>query len=1338
MKTHLLILFLIIGKISIYANIIPPQFIHITNKDGLSSSYVKGIKQDKYGFIWVVTRENITRFEGNQFTKFPIYNHLGNITDVKPQNLIYLQDSLLLLESMQNYIYYYDYSEECFRPYIPLFNSLKKENITYIPSEEILFLQDNSIYSYDLNLKKITASTIFNDIDKLSPKEKFYKIDANENIIATYTSNNRVIIKNFKTHKAKVINDINPNKSDDLYFVKVDSNNNIWLGFYSTGLFKIDSKNGKITTLNKTTKNTLPHNMIHCLTFDKNGKAWIGTENGLCIWDEANDEFKTLRYDRRNPDGLNTNPIYNAFTDRDGNIWLGTYFGGINFWSNYKSKFKFWQPGNTDNHLGGKVVSCFTEDKNKNIWIGTEDMGVNKLNLKSGKIEKITESLKNANLSYENVHDLLFVKDDELWIATYSGGINILNLNTKQLKYINTNTNPELGSDYIYKLTQKDNIIYIGTNSGLTSYNIQTQKFTPLFKDQIKNQSIVSFTWRNDTLWMCSYESVYSYYPPDRKLTKETKLIEDYTFAQIFVTSLNEIWLTTNNNGLLRYYPDTKNYDIYSKETGFPTNRIFAIEEDVNHSIWVTTNIGLINFFPNENKFIHYDSNSGVPFNQFNYRASYKNSDGILFFGGNEGMVSIDPTRDEKSIIPSVRITDFLLFNKHIQPGKESPLKKSILEQPDIILEYDQNVLTFNFSALNYANRGKTSYAYKMDGFEDNFNIINNRNSATYTNLDPGKYTFIVKASNDAWITESLPQKIHIKIKAPLYLTPPALLSYLLLFIIVILVLNRISLRIHKAKAALNVEKQERLNDYKINNFKLNFFTNISHEIKTPLSLILGPLTNLLDKESFNSDTKKTLQGIYINVSRLNNLLGELLDFRKIEDESINFYVSKYTNLDFISNIENAFIPIANNSRIQFTANFKSNLDELWLNKAIIEKITFNLLSNSFKYCKAEDSVSLNIFTDQDSKEINLIVTDNGPGIPKSDIDNVFNKYYQTKDAKKLNIGTGIGLNYVYNLVKLHHGTINVNSDEQSGTLFSIHIPCGKSAYQEKEIKEENKLYNLDTEIITNKNFAPKINSVNKVLETIKNKPAILIVEDNQELIDFLVSFLKDKYAVRTAKNGIEALDKIQSEQPELIISDIMMPQMDGLELTNRIKSNIETSHIPIILLTAKSGIENQYEGLINGADNYLEKPFVPQILEQQIINIIQTRRQSIITFTKEDYSKLPGIISTSEKDKEFIETITQIIENNIDNASLDVKFIVDQMRLSRSLIHIKLKSLLNCSTTEYIRIIRLKKAINLIKYEHNNYTEAAYKTGFTSLTYFSRAFKEQYGVSPRNYFTKK
>ncbi len=635
---------------------------------------------------------------------------------------------------------------------------------------------------------------------------------------------------------------------------------------------------------------------------------------------------------------------------------------------------------------------------------------------------------------------------------------------------------------------------------------------------------------------------------------------------------------------------------------------------------------------------------------------------------------------------------------------------------------------------MDYTNKGSVSYAYKLKGFDADFNYVGNKNSATYTNLDPGDYTFIVKASNDAWENESAVKEIKIHINPPVWLTPVAFMIYAMIIIAVFLLINSISIKMQQSKAQIALERQQRLHNEEINDFKLEFFTNISHELKTPLMLILGIVNKVLLKHQLTPVVRKDLNSVDRSAKRLYKLITQLLDFRKIESGKEKLKVTEHNLSSFFDEISSSFHLLAESKNIEFSAT--TDIDtNTYVDLDKIDKIVFNLLSNAFKFTDSNGTISLSAKIHQENNKeaesyLLIKVKNTGKGIHPDNINKVFNRYFQS--GNESNQGSGIGLAYVKSLVELHHGSIEVESKLNEATVFTVKIPVDSSYYSNTELEQSPEQFIHSGNDIT---ITPE-NRKNDQIETdiSTNKPHILIVEDNIELIDFLKESLEEEFRISIAFNGKKALEKLETITPELIISDIMMPEMDGITFTSTIKKDLQYSHIPVILLTSKSGVENKLEGLRTGADYYIEKPFYPELLDQNIKNILKTRQNIIEKYKTDDNMTVEEVV-ISEADKVFLEKLIQIIKDNLNSPDMDVSFLIHEMSVSRTLLHTKLKKLVGCSSTEFIRSVRLKEAVKMISSGKCNISEAAYETGFSSPQYFAKCFKEFFGKSPRNYF---
>jgi len=1318
------------------------NFIHYTNKDGLPSSYVKSITQDHYGFIWMATRVSVCRFDGKNFREFPALNDDGTPIDLMCNKIFTFSDTILIARSNEGQYFSFNFDKECFTPY-RLLNNIGIVQAVEPVDNGFWVCRDNSLYFLDATTgklseirEKVTFGTIPNNISFIDIREN------NQNLVAI-TENRLLIWFDFKRSKIKSFELPHELGNLPILTFHIDNANNVWVGEELNGLYKINLENGSVDNFSKDFigDKHITHNLIHCFTEDNQGRLWIGTEAGLSIWSPKTKSFSYCRYDLSNPSGLNTDPIYDAFCDKSGNIWLATYFGGVNFWNAEKNFFKTWSSGIGERQLGGNVVSCLKEDRQGNLWIGFEDMGINKLDISTGNISKFSSTTSGNGLSYNNVHDLIFLSDNILWIGTYTGGINIQNTQTGKYSYINTKTHSTLPSNNIYSFLKVADSIFIATSAGMAIFSEKTNEIRPVFNDALANTQIESCCKTNDRIWLSSIENVYCYDSRKKILVKFDQIPEFKNINFVKSDSKGRIWIGDCYDGLCCYDETTGKTTRFNKENGFPVSWMFSIEEANGGWFWASSDKGLVRFHPEKKIYTLYDSNSGVPFNQFNFRSSYKDNWGNIYFGGNNGMVSFNQNENpEVSKKMNIFFTGLQLFNKPVVPGKKSPLKQSINKVDKIKLDYGQNVFTIEFSALSYSFSGRCQYAYYLENFEENWNFVGNRDFATYTNLSPGTYYFHVKGSVSNIANEENERVLKIIVRPPFYLSIWAFIVYFILVWAISILIYMVGKNFEKSKALVAMERREKEHADEINQVKLEFFTNISHELKTPLTLILGPLNKILEEEKLSPLFKKQLMGVEKNAQRLFQLINTLLEFRKIDVGKEHLNVEKCELKAFANEIRESFEQTAVNKNINFKITCPEKDIPVWIDTNKVDKIIFNLLSNSFKFTKEGGTIDLNLdVLNREKKSRNsrnnleITVSDTGKGIKPEMLEKVFDHFYQADNLEIGDKGSGIGLAYVKSLVTLHRGNIELASFVGKGSTFTVTLPASKADFSKEELAHPSVQF-IPTQKEIERDTQTDEDDELEDANGLTHDPVVLIVEDNRELLEFMKYSLEGSYQIFTARNGQEALEKIKLQSPDLIISDVMMPVMDGYEFTRKIKTELETSHIPVILLTAKSGIDNQLLGLKTGADYYIEKPFYPKVLEQNIENILHTR-QTLIDRFKNDAFIAPSDVAHTESDKMFIEKLTAVIKANISDPTLDVTFLIKHMGMSRSLLHIKLKSLVDCSTTEYIRSIRLKEAVKLISNGKYNISEAAYETGFSSPTYFTRRFKEYFGKSPREYF---
>ncbi len=1340
----LLILFIwsYVTSLKLLAQDEAPAFYHYTNETGLPSSYVKGIAQDRYGFIWLATRVSVCRFDGSHYKEFPAFDEKGGAAELLCNRIFTCPDSMLICRTKEEKYFYFDFNQECFKSYTLLNNIGPTQNIE--PTNGGYWIcKDNIIYFLDSKTALLTDIRKMNLFNKIPGDESFQMLFVRGDQLIAITGSHQIYCLDLKNGTLKCHKIPSVLGNQPLTALYIDHLNYLWLDQELNGLCRMDLASGQFIHFSKDHFGStfIPHNMVHCFCEDKQNRLWIGTEAGLFLWSNDTGTFSFHKFERKNPKGLNADPIYSSLCDKNGNIWMGTYFGGINFWSSQKSFFKTWDLGTNNWQLGGNLVSCLKEDNEGNLWIAFEDMGLNKLNIKTGDVTRYTHKEDMTGLSYNNLHDLLFVSDNELWIASYTGGINILNPKTGKFSFINQKNNSELPSDNIYAFSRSGNSIFISTSLGIAIFDINTRKLSKFKPNQIGDIQFESICNSGNKTWFSSHKNIYSYDAFTDSLIRFDKIPQMTQINFVKTDSKGRIWIGDCYNGLC--YLNQKSNEIvpFNKGNNFPASWIFSLEEDKNGLIWVSTENGLIKIDPELNEFMLFDGNSGTSFGQFNFRASYVDRRGNLYFGANNGMVSFNENDNPNvSTDKPIIFTGMQLFNKPVQPGKNTPLNKSINDVDKVILDYDQNVFTLEFTSFNFSTHGYGNYAYYLENFEKNWNFVGNRTFATYTNMSPGTYFFHVKGSSNNLMSNSEERVLKIVVRPPFYLSVWAFLIYFIVVCLIAIILYMIGKRLEKSKALVTFERLEKEHAEEINQVKLDFFTNISHELRTPLTLILGPLSKMMEEEKLSPFFRKRLMGIENNARRLFNLINQLLEFRKIESGKECLQVSQYDIRLLAEEIRASFESISESRDVNFRLNFPPGETLVWFDTNRIEKIIFNLLSNAFKFTDDGGSVELTLAVVRrdlrlikKNQDLQITVSDTGIGIKPQMVDKVFDRFFQIEDGKMKHTGSGIGLAYVKSLVQLHRGQITVESELGKGTKFTVLIPASKTDFTALEIaKNAQQLIEHEQLTLPDNDYDPAVKMSDA--NGIGHDPIVLIVEDNLELLDFMHETLEHKYQIYTAKNGNEALEKLKYFSPELIITDVMMPGIDGFELTRIIKSELKTSHIPVILLTAKSGLDNKLLGLKTGADYFIEKPFYPNILEQNIENILKTRRRLIERYKNDAFIAISDI-AFSESDKVFIEKLTTAVKSNISDPMMDVTFLLRAMNISRSLLHLKLRGLVDCSATEFIRSIRLKEAVKLISSGTCNISEAAYETGFSSPAYFTRRFKEHYGKSPREYF---
>ncbi len=957
---------------------------------------------------------------------------------------------------------------------------------------------------------------------------------------------------------------------------------------------------------------------------------------------------------------------------------------------------------------------CVLVDKNGTVWIGTHRYGLwfKKKGSNEFKLLDLPGVIKGHVFSLQE-------SGKYLWIATYGDGLLKLNTQNHEIEHFSYHPvdNSTLSNNEIRKVVvdSKGNL-WVCTQMGLNFKEPGSERFLRFF-----NERNNPFSLKSNQIFYC------------------------------FEDTKGNIWIGTGGGGLSKTKPDTFKFKTYTTNEGLAGNYVFGIHEDLNGYLWISTDQGLSFFDPETESFRNFKAIDGIQGNQFNPGAVYRTSSGEMLFGGPNGFTLFDPAKIKLNPIqPNVGISGFKI--KNVDSNISDFMVSEKNKDAQLILGYKQNAFTFSFITDNYLLPEKSKYEYRLKNFNENW-ITTDIPIAVYTNIPSGSYTFELKASNNDGIWNDTPYRLNIKIKTPPLLSKLAFIIYLLIITGLLILARKIILERQKLKQEIVFEKIQRKNEEELHQMKLRFFTNVSHEFRTPLSLILMLLERIIKKSKFIGKDKNELIIMRNNAGRMLRLINQLMDIRKIDNKKFRLKPQKVNVVSFCQNIYDCFNIYAEQKSIKYSFDAEKSIIHADVDIEMVDKIVYNLLSNAFKFSSEKGCIKLSIQKGKPEKQIydttykvgeiecdnyvEIIVEDSGIGIVKDDLPMIFDRFYQTNEKQYR--GTGLGLALSKEYIQLHKGEILVKSEINKGSRFIVRLPITQlNAIPEQSITVQDK----NIEHVSLKDYNPKENmdviQGNRIPGKInkKGEEAILIVEDNAELALFIESILIENYKVITAINGKQGFEKAIHYLPDLIISDIMMPEMDGHEFSRALKKDIRISHIPIIFLTALDSEENQIEGLKTGVDDYLTKPFNENILLLKIFNLLKSReniREKYSGNNEEWSSKMIGLSS----EKLFVKKVEQIVAENIDKSDFSVEDLAKKIGVSRSQLHRKLKYLTNYNPTEFIRFIRLEKAIELLKSGHKEIDQIGYTVGFNSHSYFSKCFKKQYGISPTEFLSQ-
>lgn len=1294
--------------------ILPTQFHfrHYNIENGVSSNNISTLFQDQKGYIWIGTENGLNRFDGNQFTLYQKNNPLYSNFHANSINTICETTDKELWLGTDNGVFIYNQVKDTFTPFVK-----QTSDKTSITSWITHIIQDKAGNIWIATHKQ--GIFLFNtQTDKLTQ----FEIPQNDNIVTRILNDEQNNIWLSGPYQLCKLNKVNntfetyaiEEKTESIYSMALweDSSNHIWIGTWDKGLWKLNPRTKQVEKYLTGEKGKgILH--IHSILEYSPELLLIGSDDGLTIFNPVTQE--SFLYDNYgdNEKSLSDKFIYPILKDREGGVWIGTYYNGISYLPPYCGQFNGYSESSDIPYFNSRIISRFCEGENGNIWIASDDSGLSCFNPSTMQFLDFNGREK---LNKHNLHALCMV-DKDLWIGTYGDGIQILNIQTGVIKNYSISNGLDENSIYsIFKDSQGQ--IWTGSMNGICQYDAQKQRFTPIKYLEALVIEIAEDAKGN--LWIATQgKGLFRYSPQKNKEWKKYGLEKGFnslTVNHLCINKDNEIWAATSE-GLYLYNPLK---DIFTYQPlRLPNECINAILEGED-CLWLTTAKGLVKYTPTTQETQIFTKSDGLQSEAFIMASALKTRNGEFYIGSINGFNTFYPHQLKLNTQkPNVVLTSLEIFNQKIDTQKDGTLPEAIDHLKEIHLSYKDNVITLNYAALSYCTPQKNQYAYMLEGFDKGWNYVGSQHSTTYTNLPAGTYTFRVKASNNDNIWNEEGTSIRIIVHPPFYLSLPFKIGYVLLFLLALGLLLRYVIRRSEKKHAKAIDELNSKKEIEIHEAKINFFTMIAHEIRTPVSLIIGPLEKIMQSTHIPINERQELEIIDRNSQRLLYLVNQLLDFRKVEQKEIRMKFSSQSIKELMQAVCERFSPTLQQNGVSFSVTYPDEHFHADVDKEALTKVLSNLLTNANKYTQSRIEVR---FQEHPEKQtFSIEVQDNGKGMNEEELTKIFKPFYQASENKP---GTGIGLSIVKGIVEAHHGQVNVTSQPGHGSSFMITLPQKQENLSAEE--EENQAGNpLPEDIIPEQNATASMSQ--KVL------PIMLIVDDNEDMLNFLSSHFQTSYTIVTAVDGVDALNKLKEQEVALIISDWMMPNMNGIDLCKAVRNNQLTSHIPFILLTAKTDTEAKITSMNCGADAYIEKPFSLQYLEACIKNLLELRLQ-----LRQKFSQMPTVsinsIAANQSDKVFLEKMNHLIEENLNNEELSVDFLAEKLCISRSGLFVKIKGLANTTPNEMIQIIRLKKAASLLLENQYRINEVSYMVGFNNPSYFSKCFQKQFGMKPGEY----
>lgn len=1310
-----------------------------TIDDGLSSNRVYSIVQDTIGFVWFGTNNGLNRFDGINFKKYYYSEAEGSISSNSIRKLI-----------------------------------IDKRNRMWIAL-------DNGLDIYNPRTDSFSHFSACTDDGEQVNTRVLDIIEDRDGLIWIATNGAGLYCYSPETERLRVWkhtpDDARSIPQDVVVTLLEDSRGRIWLGTYNQGLSYYSKAEDTFNSYHRNNKpSSIPDNSIQRIFEDTYGNLWIGTfQNGLALYNYTSDSFTTFT-DKENflyhiqdiieyspgqllvssDNGIavfnisegkvmpreelalrltgNSNKfIYSLYKDREESLWLGSYYDGIEFYSGFQNNFEYYSCNTDELSKPGRVVNALCEDVDGKFWIGTDDNGIFHFDPRSKQV-KPYRTADAIHSTYYCIHDFL-LDNGKLYAATYERGLEVFDLKTGHVTSYrhNREDTTSISSSRVFDLYKASNgRIYVGTSIGLCLFNRDTGTFW-----RVANIGKVSSIIEDGQgkIWVATSENgLYSYDLKTRKMSTykfepgNPNSLSRNTLTALALDRKKRLWVGTHGYGFCRYDEATDSFIRYSVPS-FPNQIISSIIPEGDY-LWISTNKGLAYYNPDTGELKTYTKSNGLYNEQFIPGAGIKSADGKILMGSADGFCYFPAQKiTENQYDAPVVLTQMSILGNEVKARAfDSPLTSSIEFTRHITLNHRQSFIGFGFASLSYISPEENQYQYKLSGFDPEWrNAKGNQNNIQYTNLPAGDYVLQVRGTNsdNIWSTKEI--NLNIRILPPFFKSRLAYIIYAVLVCLCVVGLIFYLVRLSERKQRRRIEQINTEKEKELYNSKIEFFTHIAHEIRTPLSLIVGPLEYMRGSEVIEKQYGDYLGIIEQNYQRLSTLVNQLLDFRKVDAGLYKLTYNTYSLQALLQKVVALFEISTRQKNIRLHISVHPDDLSIITDEEAFTKIISNLLTNAMKYTREEITITAST---NPGGGITIEVTDDGSGIPDSEKEKIFDAFYQAGNSKEINkLGIGIGLNMTRSIISLMGGHISADdrTDGKSGLTVSVFLP-----QQESVILQEKPQERLESVFLFNEADKELKDNLPDDEAEVKTQ-SILVVDDNPDILNFLSKVLTRDYFVISATSGEEAINILGSNQVDIIVSDVMMDEMNGFKLCRKIKSNIQTSHIPVVLLTAKTDTASKIEGLESGADAYMEKPFSPFHLNAQIRNLLDKREEVKRKYASNPFAEIHSTVH-SKLDEEFMNKCSVIIENNISEPDFSVDTLAKELGMSRTSVFVKVKGITGMTPNDFIKLTRLKMACKMMTETSYRITEIGFLVGFSSSSYFAKCFQKQFGMLPTEF----